>query len=165
VRYLLLLGAVVVLSANVAPSPASECGARHAMASCVRPLNAAESAALDAAVHRLHQGDTDECRALGAFVRDHRRDARIVPYPIRTPFGIATGDAHLVEDPRGTGRVHVADSIITGNGALERPLSAKVRSLLHDFAHIALELPQSSIYLSTDAADDALARCIDGESE
>ena len=160
-----MLGAVVALSANVAPSLASECGARHAMTSCVRPLNAEESAALDAAVNRLHTGERDECRALGAFVRDHRRDARIVPYPIRTPYGVATGDAHVVEDPRGTGRVHVADSIITGNGALERPLSAKVRSLLHDFAHIALELPQSSIYLSTDAADDALARCIDGGSE
>lgn len=119
-------------------------------------------AALDAGIARLADVPSTECRALASFIREHRGDARILPYPIRTRFGIATGDAHVVEDPRGTGRVHVADSIITGDGALARPLSAKVRSMLHDFAHLALELPQSNIYLSTDAADDALARCIDG---
>lgn len=119
-------------------------------------------AALDAGIARLADAPGRECRALAGFIHEHRGDARILPYPIRTRFGIATGDAHVVEDPRGTGRVHVADSIITGDGALARPLSAKVRSMLHDFAHIALELPQTNIYLSTDAADDALARCIDG---
>jgi len=156
------MGAVLVLSAGAAPSPIPSCGDRHSTAACLRLLNAAESAALEASIERLGKGTTAECRALGEFIRAHRRDARILPYPIRTRFGIATGDAHVVEDPRGTGRVHVADSIITGDGTLARPLSAKVRSMLHDFAHIALELPQSNIYLSTDAADDALARCIDG---
>lgn len=162
VRSLLLAASVLLLSGGAVPSPTMECGSNHATASCLRPLDADEMAALEARVARLVAAPDDECRALGRFIHEHRADARILPYPIRTRFGIATGDAHVVEDPRGTGRVHVADSIVTGDGALARPLSAKVRSMLHDFAHIALELPQSNIYLSTDAADDALARCIGG---
>ena len=161
-KSLFLAATAILLSAGAVPSPAAECSSRHATTACLRVLTADEMAALDARVARLAEIPSDECRALGRFIHEHRSDARILPYPIRTRFGIATGDAHVVEDPTGTGRVHVADSIMTGDGALARPLSAKVRSMLHDFAHIALELPQSNIYLSTDAADDALARCIDG---
>lgn len=85
----------------------------------------------------------------------------MLPYPIATPYGAATGDAHVVEDPTGTGRVHVADSVLTREGALARPMDAKVRTLVHDFAHLALDLPQFTFHLTSDAADDALARCLE----
>ena len=85
----------------------------------------------------------------------------MIPYPIRTPHGTATGDAHVIERPNGSGRVHVADSVFTRQGVLSRPLSAKVRTLMHDFAHLALDLPQFTFHLKSDAADDAIARCLE----
>lgn len=85
----------------------------------------------------------------------------MLPYPIVTPYGAATGDAHVVEDPTGTGRVHVADSVLTRQGTVARPMDAKVRTLMHDFAHLALDLPQFTFHLTSDAADDALARCLE----
>jgi hypothetical protein len=85
----------------------------------------------------------------------------MIPYPIQTPYGAATGDAHVVAQPDGSGRVHVADSVLTRHGALARPLSAKVRTLVHDFAHLALDLPQFTFHLDSDAADDAIGRCLE----
>lgn len=128
--------------------------------SCVRDMNDEESLALRRAAERLAQSNVAACSALGSFIADNAGSARVLPYPIRTPLGIATGDAHVVERPEGTGRIHVADSVWTREGALARPLSAKVRSMVHDFAHIALELPQYTSYLATDAADDAVRRCL-----
>lgn len=144
-----------------APNPAVACVTRHAEAACLRGLSAEESRALGVAVARLDDTRRQECRALATFIRTHQADARIVPYPIQTPFGAATGDAHVVEQPDGSGRVHVADSVLTRQGALARPLSAKVRTLVHDFAHLALDLPQFTFHLDTDAADDAIARCLE----
>jgi hypothetical protein len=143
-----------------APNPASICGDRHSTPSCTRELNAQESQALRAIAERLVVSRSAACEELGSFIIRHAADARVLPYPIRTPVGIATGDAHVVEHPLGTGRVHVADSVWTREGALARPLRAKVRSMVHDFAHIALGLPQYNNYLSTDAADDAVTRCV-----
>ena len=156
-----VIALVCVLAAAASPvRPASACATRHADSACVRPLSDAERAALEGAVAAIGRGDTEECRALARFIRAHAPESRILPYTIQTPYGMATGDAHVVEDPHGTGRVHVADSVLTRDGALPRPMSAKVRTLVHDFAHLALQLPQRNEYLATDAADDALGRCI-----
>lgn len=154
------LVAVVLLLGASTPNPAAVCAMRHADAACLRGLTAAESRALAVAVARLDSTDRDECRALAAFIRANEYDARMVPYPIQTPFGVATGDAHVIEQPDGSGRVHVADSVHTRHGTLARPIGAKVRTLMHDFAHLALDLPQFTFHLSSDAADDAIARCL-----
>lgn len=163
VRILALAIAAVAVTAGrpAAPErPAATCASSHVDSACVRKLTGPESAALEAAVVVLERASRDECMALASFIRQNAGDARILPYPIRTPYGLATGDAHVVEAPHGTGRVHVADSVLTRHGALARPMSAKVRTLVHDFAHLALQLPQFSPYLATDAADDAIARCV-----
>lgn len=152
--------AVLLLGGSSKPNPMAVCATRHADAPCLRGLTTEESRALAAAVARLDSTGRDECHALASFIRTHERDARMIPYPIQTPHGIATGDAHVVEHPDGSGRVHVADSVLTRQGTLARPLIAKVRTLMHDFAHLALELPQFTYHLSTDAADDAIARCL-----
>jgi hypothetical protein len=151
---------VLVLLGASRPNPAAACAVRHADATCLRELTADESGALAAAVGRLDSTGRDECRALAAFIRSNEKDARMIPYPIQTPYGAATGDAHVVEQPDGSGRVHVADSVHTRHGTLGRPMTAKVRTLIHDFAHLALDLPQFTFHLSSDAADDAIARCL-----
>ncbi|MGH7637602.1 MAG: hypothetical protein ACREOK_08110 [Gemmatimonadaceae bacterium] len=155
-----LAAAALLVGARVS-NPAAACTSRHADSACVRGLTAEESAALARAIARLDSADKTECRALASFIRDHEGEARMLPYPIATPYGAATGDAHVVEDPTGTGRVHVADSVLTREGALARPMDAKVRTLVHDFAHLALDLPQFTFHLTSDAADDALARCLE----
>jgi hypothetical protein len=154
------IAASLLLLGMSGPNPAAVCAMRHADAVCLRGLTADESGALAAAVARLDSIDRDECRALAAFIRANETDARMIPYPIQTPYGAATGDAHVVEQPDGSGRVHVADSVQTRHGALPRPMSAKVRTLVHDFAHLALDLPQFTFHLDSDAADDAIARCL-----
>lgn len=156
-----MLAAAALLVGFGAPNPSAVCTSRHADSACVRDLTAAESAALARAVARLDAVDRGECRALATFIREHEGEARVLPYPIATPYGTATGDAHVVEHPTGTGRVHVADSVLTRQGALARPMDAKVRTLMHDFAHLALDLPQFTFHLTSDAADDALARCLE----
>ena len=156
----ILAAAALVVGAG-APNPAAVCTTRHADSACVRGLTAEESSALARSVARLDSSGREECRTLAAFIREHEGDARILPYPIATRFGVATGDAHVVEHPSGTGRVHAADSVLTRQGALPRPMHAKVRTLMHDFAHLALELPQFTLHLDSDAADDALARCLE----
>jgi len=154
------IGALLLLGAS-APNPAVACATRHAESVCLRGLSTEESLALAVAVARIDSTGRDECRALATFIRTHEGDARMIPYPIQTPYGAATGDAHVVAQPDGSGRVHVADSVLTRHGALARPLSAKVRTLVHDFAHLALDLPQFTFHLGSDAADDALARCLE----
>lgn len=152
--------AVLLPGASAKPNPMAVCATRHADATCLRQLTAEESRALRVAIARLDSIGRDECHALAQFIRTNEHDARMIPYPIQTAHGVATGDAHVVEHPDGSGRVHVADSVLTREGALARPLSAKVRTLMHDFAHLALDLPQFTFHLSTDAADDAIARCL-----
>lgn len=155
------VAAAVLLSGARAPNPAAACAVRHSDSVCLRVLTAEESRALAFAVARLDSTGLAECRSLAAFVRTHENEARMIPYPIQTLHGVATGDAHVVAQPDGSGRVHVADSVMTRHGALARPMSAKVRTLMHDFAHLALELPQFTFHLDSDAADDALARCLE----
>jgi hypothetical protein len=157
----ILVGTLAVLGA-MSPNPAAACATRHSESACLRGLNEDESRALARVVTRLDATGRHECRALASFVRTHESDARIIPYPIQTPYGVATGDAHVVAQPRGSGRVHVADSVLTRQGALARPMSAKIHTLVHDFAHLALDLPQFTFHLNSDAADDAITRCLDG---
>lgn len=154
------LAAALLLLGASSPNPAAACAMRHADSVCLRALTAEESDGLARAAARLDAVGREECRALAAFIRAHESEARIIPYPIQTPYGAATGDAHVVADPDGSGRVHVADSVVTRQGALARPTSAKVRTLVHDFAHLALDLPQFTFHLDSDAADDAIARCV-----
>jgi hypothetical protein len=156
-----VLAATLLLIGATAPNPAAACATRHAEPVCLRGLAADESRALTLEVARLDSTGRVECRALAAFIRAHEDEARMIPYPIQTANGAATGDAHVVEQPDGSGRVHVADSVLTRQGALARPLSAKVRTLVHDFAHLALDLPQFTFHLNSDAADDAIARCLE----
>jgi hypothetical protein len=155
------LAASILLLGASTPNPAAACAMRHADSACLRGLTADESRALERAVARLDSTGREECRALATFIRDNEHDARMIPYPIQTPYGAATGDAHVVEQPDGSGRVHVADSVVTRHGALARPMSAKVHTLVHDFAHLALDLPQFTFHLNSDAADDAIARCLE----
>jgi hypothetical protein len=163
VRNLVLpaLASAALLAGAAKPNPAAACATRHAESACLRGLTEQESAALAVAVLRLDGTGRAECRALAGFIRTHEADARIIPYPIQTPYGVATGDAHVVAQPGGSGRIHVADSVLTRQGALARPMSAKVRTLVHDFAHLALDLPQFTFHLNSDAADDAIARCLE----
>ena len=152
---------VFLLLGATTPNPAAACATRHAESVCLRGLTEEESRALALAITRLDATGRDECRALATFIRTHEDDARMIPYPIQTPYGAATGDAHPVEQPHGSGRVHVADSVLTRQGALARPMSAKVRNLMHDFAPLALDLPPFTFHLNSDAADDAIARCLE----
>jgi hypothetical protein len=154
------VASLLVLGAS-APNPAAVCSVRHADSVCLRGLTEQESRALAVAIARLDSTGRAECSALAGFIRSNEHDARMIPYPIQTPYGAATGDAHVVAQPDGSGRVHVADSVLTRHGALARPLSAKVRTLVHDFAHLALDLPQFTFHLDSDAADDAIGRCLE----
>ena len=143
------------------PNPERErCGGDHSASGCVRLLNDREADAVHGAARALVRHEVAACRTLGAFVLEHATEARMVPYPIRTPYGSATGDAHRREHPAGSGRVHVADSVLIRDVALARPLDAKVSTLVHDFAHLALELPQEDLFLGEDLAGNLASRCL-----
>ena len=154
-----ILFAGVTTTAGANPER-ERCGGDHSAPGCVRPLNDAEADAVRGAARALVRHDVEACRRLGAFVIAHVGDARMVPYPIRTPYGSATGDAHRREQPVGSGRVHVSDSVLVRDVALARPLNAKISTLVHDFAHLALELPQEDLFLGEDLAGNLAARCL-----
>ena len=62
--------------------------------------------------------------------------------------------------PAGTGRVHVADSVLTRDGAFARPTEAKIHSIVHDFAHLVMQLPQDHFFIGGDPAGDIADGCL-----
>jgi hypothetical protein len=160
-----LVAFAVAATALSAPNgPTSPCVERHSDAQCLRSLDAVESVTLHQVATGLAQHGRVDCRVLGEFIRDHLQDARIVPYPIATPYGSATGDAHVREHPAGTGRIHVADSVIVAGHVMARPLSAKIETLLHDYAHLAMDIGQYDTFFATDLAGDLAVTCLSAES-
>lgn len=148
------------LAGGGAPAPMPFCVTSHAALECLRPLDAAENAALVRTIDVFTDSRDAVCRDVGAFMRAHAHQARVTPYTIQTPYGPATGDAHPREQPAGAGRVHVADSVFAAGVALARPMEAKIHTLVHDYAHLAMELPQFHVFLGGDPASDVAARCL-----
>jgi hypothetical protein len=80
-----------------------------------------------------------QCRALGATMRAHVGEVRMLPVMWRAvdPEGnlaAVTGDAHLVEPAPGAGRVHIARGFDALNP--DRGLAAIVETARHEFAHL-----------------------------
>lgn len=143
-------------------------GQRCAPAACTlaRPT-ATEFHALVAEADRLlaryAEDDTPlgrQCHALGAAMRAHVADVRMVDHMWREidengDLAPVTGDAHRVEVIPGGGRVHIA----RGYDALnpDRGLPAIVQTARHEFAHLNGS-PQRALW-SIDVADRVATVC------
>jgi hypothetical protein len=168
----LLLGALLALAGRApAGAPSTLHGQPCAPASCaLTPPSDAEREGLLAEADRLltrYADDTSafgpQCRALGATMKAHVDDVRMIAYMWRELdedgfLAPVTGDAHRREAVPGSGRVHIA----RGYDALnpDRGVAAILQTARHEFAHLN-GAPQSEAW-RMDVAAQLAAACGEG---
>lgn len=143
----LLLAGALWLAHPAAPASATPAAAACNPGWCTldRPTSA-ELAAITAEADRIvarYADDTTalgrDCAALGATMRAHAADVRMIAYMWRATdadgyTGPVTGDAHTVETVPGTGIVHIARGFDALNP--DRGLAAILQTARHEFAHL-----------------------------
>ena len=146
---LLLASAPFPAGAGALDGTPAASGATHACnpawCTLARPTSAEHDAIVAEADRILarYAGDSTSvgrrCRALGATMKAHAADVRMIPYMWRATDpdgyqGPVTGDAHVVEPGAGSGIVHIARGYDPLNP--DRGMDAILQTVRHEFAHL-----------------------------